>query len=65
MGKKKPTLLQDGMEHPTEANYYSVVSNPSENKNKEEPLKTEEEFAFLAETNDKSNDNGITTTHTT
>ena len=40
-------------------NYYSVVLKPSENKNKEEPLKTEEEIAFSAE-NNESNDNDST-----
>ena len=44
------------------ANYYAVVSKPSENQNKEEPLKTEEEIALLAENNDKSNDNDSTIT---
>ena len=49
------------MGHSTVANYLSVVLNPDEYKNEEEPLKTEEEIVFEAETNDKSNDNSIIT----
>ena len=52
------------MGHPTVTTYYSVVLKLSENKNQQEPLKTEEEIVFLPETNNKSNGNGITTTHT-
>ena len=36
--------------------------NPSENKDKEESLKPEEEIVFSAENNDKSNDNSTITT---
>ena len=64
MGKKKSTLLKDGMEYPTVTKCYSVVSNPSENKNQEKLLKTEEGIVFLAETNDSSNDIGTNITHT-
>ena len=46
MGKKKATPAEAGKGHPTVASYYSVVSKPSEDKNKEEPLETEEEIAF-------------------
>ena len=42
------------------ANYYAVVSKPSENQNKEEPLKTEEGIVFSAENNNKSNNNDST-----
>ena len=65
MGKKKPTPAEAGKGHPTVARYYSVVAKPYENKNKEEPLKTEEEIALSAEnneSNDKRNDSTITTT---
>ena len=65
MGKNKPTLGEDRKGHPTVSNYYSVVvSKPFKNKNQEELWKTEEEIVLLSETNDKSNDNGITITHT-
>ena len=41
MGKKKLTPLQTEKGHPTVANYFVVVLNPSKNKNEEEPLETE------------------------
>ena len=62
MGKKKLTPMEAGKGQPTVANYYSVVEKPSENKDKEEPLKTEEEIVLSAENNDNDNDSIITTT---
>ena len=42
--------------------YYAVVEKPSENKNEEKPLKTDEEIALSAGNNDKGNENDSTTT---
>ena len=64
MGKEKLTPAEAGKGQPTVANYYTVVSKPLENKSKEELLKNEEEIVFLAENNDKSNDNDSTVTTT-
>ena len=50
MGKKKLTPAKAGKGQPTVANYYTVVSKPSENKNEEEPLKTEEKLYFRQKT---------------
>ena len=62
MGKKKSPLFQDKIRHQTVEIYFSVVLNPSVNKNEEKPLKTEKEIVFLAVTNDKSNANSSITT---
>ena len=63
MGKKKPTPVEAGKGYPTVASYYSVVLKPSEDKNQEEILKTEEIIVLSPEINDTSNDNSTTTTH--
>ena len=62
MGKKKLTPAEAEKGQPTAENYYAVVEKPSENKNEEKPLKTDEAIALLAGNNDKSNDNDSTIT---
>ena len=62
MGKKKLTPAEAGKGQPTVASYYTVVEKPSENKNKEKPLETEE-IALSAGNNDKSNDTDSTITY--
>ena len=52
------------MAQPTLTKYYPVAPNPSETKNQEKPLETEEGIVFSAVTNDSSNDNSTNTTHT-
>ena len=63
MGKKEPIPAEAGKANPTVTNYYSVVLKPSEDKNQEEILKTEEIIVLSPEINDTSNDNSTTTTH--
>ena len=47
---------------PIVTSYYAVVEKPFENKNEENPLKTDKEIALLVVNNDKSNDNDNTIT---
>ena len=61
MGKKKLTSAEAGKGQPTVESYYAVVEKPLENKDKEKPLKTDEEIALSAE-NNESNDNDIAIT---
>ena len=63
MGKKKLTPAEAGKGQTIVASYYAVVEKPSENKNEEKTLETEE-IALLVGNNDKRNDNDSTITTT-
>ena len=62
IGKKKLAPVEAGKGQTPVKSYQAVVEKPSENKTKENLLKSNKEITLLAGNNDKSNDNDSTTT---